>query len=55
MGKNKQVESGIRWSKSDETNLKKAVTDFNNKLDKLQEMELNVHLPEEASLFRTKR
>lgn len=49
MGKNRQVESGIRWSKSDETNLKKAVTDFNNKLDKLQEMELNVHLPEEAS------
>ena len=51
MGKNRQVESGIRWSKTDETNLKKAVTEFNNKLDKLEEMELNVHLPEEASYY----
>lgn len=45
----KRIESGISWSKTDEANLEKAVTDFNKKLDKLQEMELNVHLPEEAS------
>lgn len=49
MGKSKQVESGIKWKESDETKLKEAVKNFNNKLDRLEEMELNVHLPEEAS------
>ena len=49
MGKSKQIESGIKWKPEDESKLKEAVKNFNNKLDRLEEMELNVHLPEEAS------
>lgn len=52
MGENKQIRRYDRyfnWNKESELELKEAVKNFNNKLDKLQEQELNVHLPEEAS------
>ena len=54
MGKSKQIESGIKWKPEDESKLKEAVTDFNNKLTMLQEAELNVNLPNEVSYTELK-